>query len=393
MPNAVLTGANLYGVSASYCQFYGDTARIDGSAILEEAQLNDANLSGVDFSQAQLMGANLSGAQLFNASFNAARLGPSANGGNANLTGANLQGADFTDAELYSATLAGAAVAITIPTQNVPQQGAVYLFSLPRTRDGTTLQQYLTEIEAASNWFSLNPDGDTPTLQKYVTALQENDLGVLEVPFQGQKPPISLSSSAKITSVQNGVWQIIDGTNSYTLFESTDVNGNTELYASTSLVLTQAAFKTAEMALRPQTFVTTDTPEQQWLLDNDSEDPQNTDLGYVEFLLHLNGDMLDVYGIAIHVQRLADDNTLQIETESCNLTTLGAENMNGATVCPNGIPLSVNQTNGNGTWSDEWLRTAAPPKPPQCVPTNNSWCPPPTVAGNADSANLPSTGV
>src|SRR6185369_8589903 len=78
MPNAVLTGANLYGVTANNIQFYGGNARLDGSAILEEAKLNSSNLSTVNFTQAQLMGTNLSNCHLFNAKFNAARLTPSA---------------------------------------------------------------------------------------------------------------------------------------------------------------------------------------------------------------------------------------------------------------------------------------------------------------------------
>src|SRR5262249_5870961 len=56
MPNAVLTGANLYGVLANNIQFYGSGALIDGSAVLEEAQLNGSNLSNVNFTQAQLLG-------------------------------------------------------------------------------------------------------------------------------------------------------------------------------------------------------------------------------------------------------------------------------------------------------------------------------------------------
>jgi uncharacterized protein YjbI with pentapeptide repeats len=70
MPDAVLTGANLYGVLASGAQFYGSNARLDGSAILEGVEFNDANLSNVNLTQANLFGANLSGAQLFNAKFN-----------------------------------------------------------------------------------------------------------------------------------------------------------------------------------------------------------------------------------------------------------------------------------------------------------------------------------
>ena len=89
MPNAILTGANLFGITANNIQFYGSKARLDGSAILEEAKLNSSNLSTVNFTQAQLLGANLSNCHLFNAKFNKANLSPSASGGVADLS--NIQ--------------------------------------------------------------------------------------------------------------------------------------------------------------------------------------------------------------------------------------------------------------------------------------------------------------
>src|SRR5262249_17538601 len=110
MPNAILTGANLFGVTANNIQFYGGNALVDGSAILEEAKLNSSNLSTVNFTQAQLMGTNLSNCHLFNAKFNKANLTPSAAGTVTDLSHSNLQGASFTDAKLYGANLTNAAV-------------------------------------------------------------------------------------------------------------------------------------------------------------------------------------------------------------------------------------------------------------------------------------------
>ena len=377
LPNATLTGANLYGVSANNIQFYGSNARIDGSAILEEAQLNDSNLSNLNLTQAQLLGTNLSGAQLFNAKFNKANLTPSANGIATNLSNANLQGADFTDAQLYSANLTNAAVAINIPTPNVPQQGGVYLFSLPYEGGVATLQQYLSELNAASTQFSLNPNGDSATLQKYVSALETNDLALLRIAFLKQHPPINLSANAQIQTMTGGsVWQIVDGQSSYTLWTDIDENGNTELYAAPSLTNTRAAFQQNDATLRWQASVSVVTSGQMWLIDNDSENPQNFSLGYVQFILKLNGNELDVYGAAVHVERLGDDNQLQIVTETCNVTQLSAANMNGATICPNGATLSVNQSQSGESWDERWLRASTPPVPPTCVPTDYSWCPP-----------------
>lgn len=375
MPDAVLTGANFFGVLANGVQFYGGKASIDGSAILEEAQLNNSNLSNLNLTQAQLLGTNLSGSYLFNAKFNKANLMPSATGVAANLSDANLQGADFTDAQLFGANLANAAVAINVPTKTNPQLGGVYLFSLPYTGDSNTVQQYITELNAAATQFSLNPNGDAATLQKYVTALETNQLNTLKVPFILHH--IILSNNAQIQTIDVGdVWQIIDGQNSYTLWTDIDENGNTELYAAPSLTITRAAFQQNNITLRWQASAAIDTAGQQWLLDNDSENPKNLSLGYVRFVIVLDGDVVDVYGTALRIERLGDNNQLQIDTETCNVTLLSVTNMNGDTVCPNGAKLSTNQNTGGVQWDTKWLRAATPPKPPTCVPTDNSWCPP-----------------
>lgn len=382
MPNAVLTGANLYGVLANGIQFYGSKARIDGSAILEEAQLNDANLSNLNLTQAQLLGTNLSGSYLFNAKFNKANLTRSANGSPANLSNSNLQGADFTDAQLFATNLANAAVAIKTPTKANPNQGGVYLFSLPCTGDTNTVQEYVAELSAAAIQFSLNPNGDAPTLQKYVTALEANNLAPLKLAFVKHQPPIILSNNAQIQTIDIGsVWQIVDGQNSYTLWTDIDENGATELYAAPSLTKMRAAFQQNDITLRWQASAAIDTAGQQWLLDNDSENPKNFSLGYVRFVVVLDGGVLDVYGTALRIERLGDKNQLQIDTETCNVTVLTLANMNGDTVCPNGAKLSTNQNTGGVQWDTKWLRASKPPKPPTCVPTDYSWCPPSLARG------------
>ena len=375
MPNAVLTGANLFNVLANGIQFYGSKAKIDGWAILEEAQFNDSNLSNLNLTQAQLMGTNLSGAYLFNAKFNKANLTPSAGGKSTDLSDANLQGADFTDAQLFGANLANAAVAIRVPTKANPDQGGVYLFSLPFTGDTNTVQQYVAELTAASTQFSLNPKGDDATLQKYVTALETNQLNTLKVPFILHH--INLPNNAQIQTIEVGsVWQIVDGQNSYTLWTDSDENGNTELYAAPSLASTRAAFQHGNITLRWQAGTAADTAGQQWLLDNDSENPKNFSLGYVRFVIVLAGGVLDVYGTALRVERLGDNNQLQIDTETCNVTKLALVNLNGETVCPNGAKLSTNQNTGGVQWDPKWLRATTPPRPPTCVPTDFNWCPP-----------------
>ena len=376
LPNATLTGTNLYGALANGIQFYGSNARIDGSAILEAAQLNNSNFSNLNLTQAELLGANLSGSYLFNAKFNKANLTPSADGVAANLSDANLQGADFTDAQLYGANLSNAAVAVNVPTTAVPHQGGVYLFSLPYAGDTNTLQQYTGELNVAASKFSLNPEGDQAKLQQYVSALKANDLAPLKPAFLKHQPPIVLSNNAQIQTVEvDDIWQIVDGAQSYTLWTEPDENGKTELYAAPSLTKTQTAFHQNNMTLRWQASAAIDKANQQWLLDNDSENPQNFSTGYVKFIVQLNGSVLDVYGTAVRIERLGDNKQLQMDTETCNLTVVTVTNMNSETICPNGTKLSTNQNTGGVQWDTKWLRATSPPKPPSCVPTDYIWCP------------------
>jgi uncharacterized protein YjbI with pentapeptide repeats len=304
LPNAILSGANLFGVVANNIQFYGPSATIDRSAILEEANLNDSNLSTVNFTQAKLFGVNLSNCQLFNARFNKADLSPSATGAVADLSNANLQGVDFTDAFLYGANLANAAVAIGVPTAANPNQGGVYLFSLPFAGDHTSCQQYQAELNAG-----------TP-----------------------------------------------------------------------SLPLTTAGFAHYNYALNSQATASIDTPAEQWLIDNDSTDPNNTAIGYMTFILKLNGSVLDIYGASIRIVRLAANGQQEFDTEMCNVTTLAKTNFDGNSILPNGVQLSVNQTTSGVPWDPLWLRAGGSlPSPPPCVPSPNSWCAP-TQGANAGNS-------
>ena len=294
MPDANLTGANLYGVLANNIQFYGSGARLDGSAILEEAQLNNSNLSNMNLTEAQLRGTNLSGSHLFNVKFNKANLSPSGAGVATNLSDSNLQGADFTDAQLVEANLSNAAVAINVPTKANPKQGGVYLFSLPYSDDTVTLEQYKTELSTE------------PLLEKL-----------------------------------------------------------------------RAAFKHSSLTLSSRAMATVDAAGQRWLIDNDSENPKNFKTGYVKFIVKLNGSVLDVYGIALRILRLGENNQEEFDTESCQITILSQTNMNAGTVLPNGVTLSMNQSRSGKSWDTLWLRASAPPRPPDCVPTGTQWCPPP----------------
>src|SRR6185369_267922 len=97
--------------------------------------------------------------------------------------------------------------------------------------------------------------------------------------------------------------------------------------------------------------------------------------GYVKFILKLSGEVLDVYGAALRILRMGDNNQEEFTTETCQITTISQTNMNADTICPNGATLGVNQSRSGKPWDTLWLRAVTPPKPPDCVPTNNNWCP------------------
>jgi uncharacterized protein YjbI with pentapeptide repeats len=379
MPDADLSQANLYGVVATGAQFYGAAAKVE-QAILEKVEFNNANLSTANFTQAQMRGANLSSSHLFNAKFNKAILSPTADGVAVNLAKANLQGADFTDAQLFDAILTNAAVAINVKTTPNPQQGGVYLFTLPFQTDPTTLDQYKAELNAAAKSVMLPYNGDPLSLDGYKTALDNKDLKTLQPGFKQQK--IFLTANAVITKVElSTVWNIVDGTRSYTVWIDIDPEVDPDkdpfkgdrLFAAPSLTKTQAGFTNKNVTLRNQAMVIPDTANQQWLVDNDSENPKNHLTGYVRFIVKLNGSVLDVYGSALRIIRLGDHDQEEFDTETCQVTKISQNNMSAETVCPNGAKLKTNQGSGKA-WDDLWMRASTLPTPPVCVPTAYRFC-------------------
>ncbi|NHB89757.1 pentapeptide repeat-containing protein [Photorhabdus tasmaniensis] len=111
MPNAILTGANLYAVDMSGAHWYGSNARAD-NANLEQVNLSNANLATMNFTQARLYGANLSYANLVGTNFSKAMLEPTQGLKPASLAFASIQGTIFTEAKLTGANLTNGAVAL-----------------------------------------------------------------------------------------------------------------------------------------------------------------------------------------------------------------------------------------------------------------------------------------
>ncbi|MGV7960588.1 pentapeptide repeat-containing protein [Photorhabdus tasmaniensis] len=111
MPNAILTGANLYAVDMSGAHWYGSNARADNGN-LEQVNLSNANLATMNFTQARLYGANLSYANLVGTNFSKAMLEPTQGLKPASLAFASIQGTIFTEAKLTGANLTNGAVAL-----------------------------------------------------------------------------------------------------------------------------------------------------------------------------------------------------------------------------------------------------------------------------------------
>ncbi|AKH64305.1 MULTISPECIES: pentapeptide repeat-containing protein [Photorhabdus] len=112
MPNAILTGANLYAVDMSGAHWYGSNAKAD-NANLEQVNLSNANLATMNFTQARLYGANLSYANLVGTNFSKAMLEPTQGLKPASLAFASIQGTIFTEAKLTGANLTNGAVALS----------------------------------------------------------------------------------------------------------------------------------------------------------------------------------------------------------------------------------------------------------------------------------------
>jgi hypothetical protein len=115
-----------------------------------------------------------------------------------------------------------------------------------------------------------------------------------------------------------------------------------------------------------------------WALDNDSNNPFGTTLGYVTFNIVQapNSGPLDIYGSTMRIERLAAPNQLQYYSVVCDATQISADNFDPQTVWPNG---SKQPSITGGTIKPEWLHARVPPRPPICVPNEYSYCPaPPT---------------
>ena len=137
---------SVFGGSISY-----SGNNLEPGAVLEDADLTNANLSGADLTNANLRGADLTIASLFNANLSGANLTnanltsaymPVAVLEDADLTNANLSGADLTNANLSGSNLSGANLSFTNLT-NANLSGAILANAVGL---GTTLGATLYDI-------------------------------------------------------------------------------------------------------------------------------------------------------------------------------------------------------------------------------------------------------
>lgn len=206
MKGIILTSANLFNVRAAGAQIYGG-AKLDGNAILEGAQFDNANMGSINLKQAKLYGVNFDYAILTGAQFQGADLSVASSGGATSLMRANLQGANFSDSKLANAIFTDAAISVSDP-QNSKNIWGVWLF----TTQGTS--GLLSEIQAATASIEL-PTKLMPYVQQGKITKQ------LQAGFK--QKGITISDSALVTIQQYGpYWTLVDGTVSYVIFQSCD---------------------------------------------------------------------------------------------------------------------------------------------------------------------------
>lgn len=392
MPGASLVDANLYGVSAAHVSLYGSEVHLDG-AILDNCVLPRANLGASSVIVKALYEVDLSDANLINATLKGADLT-----GGVTLSYANLQGTDFTNTEMNGVNLANAAVAIDL----APSIAGVYLFGLgPADPD---YQPALAELQAGISQVNIAPD--PATIPQYITYLNDGDLADLRAAFQ--QAGVTFSSQARIEPTgDTAAWQVIDATppGTYTVWHGFDDLGAEGLLARPSLPVLRQVFQANPAVagtLRWQASLSPGPAAGQWIIDNDSENPKNLQLGYATLLAAKDPDgSLAFYGTTLRIQQLGDGNQLQIRTVSYTATVLCPEDNRGGqqchddgstsffgpdTVCPNTRTVSQNQGSSNPVPWAMMLRAPAPPAPPTCVPSPYADCPQASAATIAREA-------
>ncbi len=383
MPGATLVDANLYGISATDVQLYGTEVRLDG-AILDNSKLTSANLGGSSLIVDSLYGVDLSNANLINSKLAGAALTDAVT-----LSGASVQGTDFTGTHMNGWNLANAAVAVDV----TPTVKGVYLFALEPTDPDTATA--LTELKSAVDQVNLTPDGNEEKIQEYITDLNNGYISDLLLAFEQYGITFSPQATIERTDDPNA-WQFGDPPPSgkvYTVWHGFDELGTEGVLARPSLPVLQQVFQRYESVvgvLRWQASVT-DPAENQFQIDNDSENPFNLQLGYATLFVTQEADRsLTFYGTTLRIEQLGGQDKLEIRIMTFDATILCRNSANGVqqchddgsgsffgpnTICPNDRTLTQNQNSVPPVPWAQMLRAPSPPAPPTCVPSPYGDCP------------------
>ncbi|WP_081618166.1 pentapeptide repeat-containing protein [Mycobacterium sp. 155] len=394
MPNARLTDANLNGVAASGLQLYGDV-HLEG-AILDESILSNANLAGSHLGVKALHRVNLSYANLINSKFRGVDLTHGVV-----LSYASLQGTDFTDCHLDGVNLEYAAVSVKLSGTT----SGTYLFEIA---DAGVVKEIVGELTAVADPMfpvELAPGPDRTPVEQLVDYLKQGnimDAGPILV-----KRGLTLPAGAKIqATTETNAWQVIDSKGAgFNVWLGYTRAGVKAVFARPGTPRLRDIFKTHSGnagTLRWQSTISARFGANHWEIDNDSANPENFQLGYVKILAIRADDGLVFYGTMLRIERLADDNTRQIVPVTLVPTVLGPTDAAGeqqcgpngagsyfgpATVCPNTVTLSVNQSSKTPVRWEEMLRAPESPAPPTCVPSPNQYCP--QVSASAYASDMP----
>ncbi len=382
MPDAVLTNANLMGVPASKAQLYGQV-KFDG-AYLDGCNLAEANLSGSALGVKVLRGVVLSSANMINATLDgvedAQRL---------DLSYASLQGAVFTKSQLAGAVLACAAVSVPL----VGDHCGTFLAEVSDTRLGPIV----AELQRGSDpKFSITlapgPPG-TPSCDDCVAYLSQPQPDMSRIAALFKRAGVELSSAATVAPVETKpglTWQLTDPSSpagNFNIWRGLSKAGDPAVLARPSIPSLEAFFATTSNMgelLRQATLsrvVNADgavVPDS-WLIDNDSEDQDNTQLGYAKILVRRVSGSLLFYGTSLRIERVTEDNRIEVVPTRLAATALdgvmdGTGCLKDDTTCPNGGTLKANREK-KVPW-EVMLRAPTPPKPPTCIPTASQYCPP-----------------
>lgn len=360
LPNAVLTDANLSGVTAERVQLYGNRVRFDG-AILDHADFAHANLANSSIGVTALYGVNLSAANLIGCTVTGADLTHGVN-----LSQANLHGTDFTGSRLDGAKLQSAAVSVSLAAGIA----GTYLFTVAPSPD------VLAELTAAAEPVTVAA-GD-PAVDDCAALLRDHEIAQVRTLFGGKG--VNLSASATIQQTADSeAWRIVDMGPSaeYRVWRGVDEDDEEAVLVAPSAPRLEKAFRDsgAAGALRLQFTVSTlGLAANQWRLDNDSDNPANLQLGYATLFVTRTAEGLLFYGTTLRIVRMGDGNTSQIVPCAFEPTRLGSGACLGpATICPNGQTLEINKK--QGVPLEKMLRMLEPVTPPTCVPSSRGWCP------------------